>query len=246
MFESYKTTAVTEDVRGWQLRVSRDGIGFTLATQFVVEATGRASRSMFLPEVRRRYFDRLLCLCTHTRVCDSETAGAAALVESTPDGWWYTACPLGDRRYVAYFTDADFVGPARTLAPHFLSSFAETSHVRHLLPEAPALEVRGFDARTSIRTHLWRRSWLTLGDAAWSLDPLSGTGIERALASALDAADAISAALRTDRSETLRRFALTNASDFQHALLQAALRMQAPPYTDQTLMHAVAARDLAD
>ena len=42
--------------------------------------------------------------------------------------------------------------------------------------------------------------WLAVGDAAWTLDPLSGAGVERAVRDGARAADALSESIRLPRS----------------------------------------------
>ena len=44
-----------------------------------------------MPDARRRYVDKLLCLDSDHPARAPEDAGATALVESAADGWWYAA-----------------------------------------------------------------------------------------------------------------------------------------------------------
>jgi flavin-dependent dehydrogenase len=77
--------------------------------------------------------------------------------------------------------------------------------------------LRVANARTSVRTHLWRTRWLAIGDAAWFLDPLSGNGIERAIDDGVLAAQAISDAIGGD-PEALRVDALRRLKAFREAI----------------------------
>jgi flavin-dependent dehydrogenase len=66
---------------------------------------------------------------------------------------------------------------------------------------------------------MWRDSWLAIGDAAWSLDPLSGSGIDRAIRGGYASAAAISEAINNGNFELLRAHAVSQATAFQEALL---------------------------
>jgi flavin-dependent dehydrogenase len=221
IIEPCRILTADEGAGGWRICASRNGTPILLKARFIVDAAGRASRSVCMPDAGRHYVDKLLCLYADYPVRELERSPATAVVESAPDGWWYAA-RAPDRCHIAYFTDADLLGPARTFSANFLAKLSETVHLRQFLPNLGSRPIRASDARTSIRTLLWRRSWVALGDAAWTLDPLSGNGIERALSSALQAAAAISVALYCERSDELRRFAIHNASAFERALRQRA------------------------
>ena len=145
--------------------------------------------------------------------------GMSALVESCRAGWWYVARQANGREVVALFTDADLTSAANARAEWLDVAMAETTHVRALAPPIAAGEaVQVCDARTSIRSVLWRRTWLSIGDAAWSLDPLSGAGIERAVRDGVDAAGAIARAADASDFSPLESHALARASAFTDSL----------------------------
>jgi flavin-dependent dehydrogenase len=59
--------------------------------------------------------------------------------------------------------------------------------MRH--PHSRNLAARFFDARTSVRCTLLTAGWLAIGDAMLALDPLSGSGVVRAIEGALEVCD---------------------------------------------------------
>lgn len=84
------------------------------------------------------------------------------------------------QRVVGLFTDADQLPAARHRQTWWWSALQQAPRTRlRVKASDSALSVR--DARTSIRKLQWRDAWIAAGDAAWSLDPLSGTGLQRAL-----------------------------------------------------------------
>ncbi len=191
-----------------------------ISAGFLVEATGRVARSVVQPGVGRFFTDALVCFSVEA---PGPASGPLAGVESCAAGWWYTVRLPDFRQLIALFTDADLV-PAKEARLDWLQSLLDaTLHMRKLAPAIPdGARVRVWDARTSARKVLWRSRCLSIGDAAWCLDPLSGTGIERAVKSGLESANAISHAIRTGDFELLRSFAVSEAHAFRRSLTMQA------------------------
>jgi flavin-dependent dehydrogenase len=187
-----------------------------ISAGFLVEATGRVARSVVQPGVGRFFTDALVCVSVEAL---GPTSGSLAGVESCATGWWYTVRLPDFRQLIALFTDADLVSTRGTRLEWLQGMLDAALHMRRLAPAIPAgARVRVWDARTSVRKVLWRTRCLSIGDAAWCLDPLSGTGIERAIKSGLESASAISHAIRTGDFEVLRSFAVSEAHAFRHSL----------------------------
>jgi flavin-dependent dehydrogenase len=203
--------------KGWILGGLMDGSEQALAASFIAEATGRTARSVVQPDVRRLFTDALVCVSVELPEQSSDPP--SALVESCLMGWWYAARLPNGRQIIALFTDADLIEPAATRVSWLNAVLKTTSHVRRLadrLPEDARIHV--CDARTSVRNVLWRDSWISIGDAAWCLDPLSGVGIERAVNDGIEAAAAIARAMTNEDPEQLRSHALSRAHSFRRSL----------------------------
>lgn len=203
----------------WSVQARADGRPLRMRARYVVEACGRGARSMFQPDATRLYADRLVCL--HTVLQDWADDSSSILVEACEAGWWYTVPAVSSQhRHVALFTDADLAarGPMRQAV--FGALLSATRHVRHRCggDTAALRDIHVCDARTSTRRVVWRDHWLAIGDAAWTIDPMSGSGIQRCLAEGQAAAAAIAAGLRGEDEQAQRRFALGMAAALQEAL----------------------------
>lgn len=207
----------------WRIQGQGSDGSFEIATDFVAEATGRVGRSMLLPVVRRLYFDHLVC--SYAAVEDVAPAAArgraSLLVEATADGWWYTTRDPDGQRIVAFFTDADLVPPDGRRQAAFWALLSRTRHAGALCGRpTEGQQVQVCDARTSARNLIWRGNWMSFGDAAWSIDPLSGSGISRAINDGFAAATSITQALTSGDMEVLRRHALKTTVDLGTAMRQ--------------------------
>jgi flavin-dependent dehydrogenase len=176
--------------RGWRVSVAQT----TLDARFVVDATGRSAWFATRAGARRRHVDRLLAF---TATFAGTPSDDALLVESVPDGWWYSLPRPGGGALAVYLTD--------TGRP-FVPALAETRHTRLRLDGL--VSVRPSTAATQALDRFTGRAWLAVGDAAYTMDPLSGCGVVRAIESGLRAAEAIAhGALEAYHRETESRFA---------------------------------------
>ena len=202
--------------KGWKLDALVEGAHRRFDASFVVEATGPRVRAAVQPDVTRFFTDRLTCISVE--LPEQLNESTKVMIESCAEGWWYTAKLPNRRQVVALFTDADLIAPSETRAHWLKSLLKKTSHIRQLVsdfPEETPIEV--CDARTSVRNVLWRDAWISIGDAVWSLDPLSGTGIQRAINDGIKVAPAISSALGGNSAD-LKAYAVSQGSLFKQSL----------------------------
>jgi flavin-dependent dehydrogenase len=192
------------------LHVARDGTGWRVAVRsrrgeqhvsasVLVDATGRGASVLRMLGAGRHRLDRLVGIVGLAPACAHARDGPHLLVEATEDGWWYSAPLPGGRVAVALLTDADLL-----VAHRFRTSLARTTVIAQRCGAASAEPPRVRAASTAWTT-AWPRDCLAVGDAAASLDPLSGTGMTRALAAGLDAAEAIERHLGGDAGALARR-----------------------------------------
>ena len=197
---------------GWQVTIAKGAETSTVTTRWCVDATGRAGRLAQQAGSHAEARDSLVAFSLLAEPESEVTADdpdAMTLVESVPQGWWYTACLPKRRRVVVFLTDADLEAAAtvRTLVG-FRSLLQETHEVRTRhqggwwLSGTP----RGGPAATVRRAAIHGPGWLAVGDAAAAFDPLSSQGIFTALYGGMKAAEALHAAL-SGEAEAPSRYA---------------------------------------
>ncbi|MGH9142904.1 MAG: FAD-dependent oxidoreductase, partial [Vicinamibacterales bacterium] len=200
-------------------RVERDGdrwrIGITqgpdiieMRAAMIIDAAGRAAPIARRLGAQIRIDDRLACgwIYGHDQV---DGGRGMTFVEATEDGWWYTAPMPGDRRVLAFHTDADL--PTARIARDreaLLQHARSASELFSILdaagftPEASA----GFTAANSaVLEPCAGDGYVAAGDAALSFDPLSSQGLLNALFTGLAAAESVDSHLRGDE-EALPRY----------------------------------------
>lgn len=167
--------------RGWHLRLRTSEGERDLYGRYLIDASGRSGTVARRTGAERRAADALVGVCRTGRCAGP--IEQSLLVETVPDGWWYTA-PLPQGRIAAVFmSDADLVSRAGA---------AKTSGWTRRLDAAPLTRDRlaGVRFDGDVRTHLAGSSildpmggadWVAVGDAAAARDPLSASGIPHAL-----------------------------------------------------------------
>jgi flavin-dependent dehydrogenase len=195
----------------WELEATVDRVRRAVRAQWLVDATGRRGVVARQLGVRRVAVDTLVAVYAvmsptrDERPLDSDTR---TLVESVPEGWWYTVLVPGGRRTLAWLTDADLLrGKPWQEAKWFGSSAGRTRHL------GPLLDRHGYalvnpprcTSANSSRSELWcGPGWIATGDAALALDPLSSQGLLNALESGLRGGVAIADTLFGDQTAVTR------------------------------------------
>jgi flavin-dependent dehydrogenase len=198
--------------RAWIVRLSDKPFG-SLTARWVIDATGRAAWLAQRQAVRRRQVDRLVALIKFETI--SSDSESRTLIESCALGWWYAAVLPERRAVAAYFTDSDLL-PRRERRRDQLWNelLARTQLISKIMPVSTESRTFAAAACSGSLVQAAGEGWLAIGDAAQTYDPLSGQGIERALTSAIAAAEAISAAHAGD-TDAFGRFAHAVDTQFQ-------------------------------
>jgi flavin-dependent dehydrogenase len=174
----------------------------------------------------RRQVDRLVALWS---VWEGGDDSAYSLyLEAAANGWWYSVLLPGGRRLVAFLTDANLLQADRAAVAESARSLPL---VGSLLGATARIAVGPTvcSARTGWLEPLSGHGWLSAGDAACSLDPLSGRGIVAALLTGRTAGLAAEALLAGDGRE-----AVDEHERSLNEMLDDGLEQRAAAYADES------------
>jgi flavin-dependent dehydrogenase len=208
----------------WRITAGTGDAPTTIVSRFVIDATGRRAAVARANGARRLERDSLVALIAvlGARAGLSMPHDDVLLVEAAPKGWWYSSIVPGGDLVATFVTDVDLVrGHRGAPADLWSSALGEASFT--------PFRVAGFERRD---LHVRRigvgrldrisgPAWIAVGDAAATLDPLSGAGITRALQSAVLAVDPVGAALAGNPS-ALGAYAERAANEFDASLRTGA------------------------
>lgn len=192
-------TAAERTSTGFHLRFrSTEGQAWSARARFVVDATGLAARFARAQGAVRRVADRLLCFVELWRRTSGDTS-RLSLLEAAEYGWWYSARLPGARIVTMLATDGPRAGVERlTDDTRRHEVLMATKHVAPRLTACGAQRVTSLQrlAPSVVLDPIEADGWLTAGDAASAFDPLSASGILKALRDGVEAARWLAAALQ--------------------------------------------------
>lgn len=203
VFQPAQVRSTHQKADGWHTELAVDGRPYQLSAAFVVDATGRKG---FLRRSRRQFSPRTVALCGHL---DGRKLPRATLVEAFSDGWCWAAPIPGGLLSTMVFLDPESIRHSRPAGLDTLwrSYLAKTALLADLA-RAPAVNPPTLcDASAYCEQHPVGKALIRVGEANFALDPLSSTGVEKAMQTGLFAALVLhTTMLRPERAEMCERF----------------------------------------
>jgi len=146
----------------------------TIESAWIADATGRVAAIARKLGARRIAFDRLTATTATWPLSGRPTQH---LVEAAENGWWFCANHPALGTVGTYFTDND-------LRTGFYDALRQSCCARAFLPASGSGRPNILAAGTTLLCPVAGEGWFAVGDAAWSCDPLSSSGIGNAFRSA--------------------------------------------------------------
>jgi flavin-dependent dehydrogenase len=202
---------------GWSVLTDKANGNRTLASRWVIDATGRAAWLARRAGAKRHRLDNLVALVRFAPIASS--GEPRTLIEACRHGWWYAAILPKSRVVAAWFTDIDLLprgGEERMQI--WDRTLARTQLLSTILPPFPGASlIHIVAAYTGRILPCAGKNWLAIGDAAQAYDPLSGQGITKALSSAIRAAEIVRADL-SQSGVTMEEFVTAMDREFENYL----------------------------
>lgn len=173
-----------EDDGGWALQLERDGAPVELRASFLCDASGRASR---LGARRTPRGPRTIAVHGYFR---GPSLPTRPRIEARPRGWCW-GVPIPDGTYNALaFVDAAHVRELRAspLSEVLRELLDGSALARDLEGAALSGAARAADATPYVDDACVDATRIRVGDAALAIDPLSSSGVQKAIQTALSGA----------------------------------------------------------
>lgn len=202
---------------GWRLVIDAGGTSHRLHARFVVDATGRVAT---LPGRRRRTGPRTVALYAYWTGTRLPTQPR---IEAGADAW-YWGVPLPDGLYntLVFVDGASLQGRPASLRDAYFREMLGGSRLMDDCAHASVVgRVLAADATPYLDEQSVSRTFIKVGDSALAIDPLSSSGVQKAIQSALSGAIVVNTLLRkpecADVAIRFYRESLTQASDRHRA-----------------------------
>ena len=194
---------------GWKVILNHAEWGqFSLNCRYFVDGTGRKSLTTRKRQIEQKCYDRLVGVGALLNFDADQPLSQDILVETVPEGWWYTAAIPNQRMVAVLFTDADIASKLKANStdvwPHLLSA---TQYTRKRVSGGIAEEKPWIrNAFSHIVKGEDLGNWSLVGDAAVGFDPISSMGIGFAVSSGCNLARSIHHYLETSDDCLLKTY----------------------------------------
>lgn len=207
-----RVRGIDGEAGAWRVRIETAGRIQVLGARFVLDARGRRS-------VARETTPTAPALLSLWAEYDGDDVEAIR-IEALPQCWlWGARLPDGASRVMAFCDPATPRREAGGDPEAWLRAMLRQSHLFAQVANARwCTRVQGCAATPYVAHEVWSDGQAKLGDAAFALDPLSSSGVERAMRFSLQAVTAIHTALSSTADAVLAR------DYFHDSLVQAVAR----------------------
>jgi flavin-dependent dehydrogenase len=223
----------TADAAGaWDINVGGNAGPLRVKAAFVVDATGKGSA---VAGRRERYSHPTVALNAYWQGVKSDPS--AVMIEAGPDEWFWGATLPDGTFNVMVFLDPGRCHPAasgRNLESLYRSLLEGSSLFRHCLGGTLAGGVSGCDASSYADAHPVGARSIKVGEANFSIDPLSSQGVQAAITSGLQAAVVVNTILKSEADAPL---AAQFYRDRQKESVARHARFAARYYSEARLRH---------
>ena len=181
----------------WRIALDVDGRQMQIEADFLADAGGRRDRSA---RHRAQTGARTLAVYAYWR---GASLPAVPQIEAGEDAWFW-GVPLPDQTYntLAFVDPKSFRSvPGSSLAQRFLTLLGRSSLMQDCRDAELSGPVRAIDATPYLADDCVAPNAIRLGDAALAIDPISSSGVQKAIASALSGAVVANTLLRRPDSD---------------------------------------------
>jgi flavin-dependent dehydrogenase len=227
-----RIVAQSHDGTKWRLSIEADGVSSDLSGDFIADARGRHGRSQ---QDYTRTGASTLAVYGYWR---GAKLPAMPRIEAGEDGW-YWGVPLPDGSYnTLVFVDPHAFRsmPGATMSERFLGLLDRSSLMQNCRDGELIAPVRAIDATPYLSGDCVAPNRIQLGDAALAIDPISSSGVQKAIQTALSGAIVANTLLRrpgsADAALGFYRTQLSEASE-RHRRWAAGHYLEIAEYGDR-------------
>ncbi|WP_299435000.1 tryptophan 7-halogenase [uncultured Aquimarina sp.] len=204
----FETSIISSEKKSkhWFLQTNAKKHQIAITSNFVIDATGKKAAFSSLQNSNKIREDQMVGIYRfyNTKDLHNDTTGIGngTCVETDHNGWWYSATLPNETVVIGYMTDADIANQLQLRQKKaFNNLLYNTKYTNNRVKDAIYLsQPKVVAAHTQYLSSATGNSWLAVGDAASSYDPISSLGIFKSLAMSQFAAYATLDDLKGDQS----------------------------------------------
>lgn len=181
IFQPVSQVNVLENQTEWIIKCIYDNEQIHIRALFVVDATGRGGT--ILKQNPIKFQPNLLAIHATWKVKSQPSSDG--YMEALPDGWSWGAYLGNNTLLLSVYTDASILKEQkRAIEDFYLDKIAHISSLQHFNLEECCSKIEVCDASAHYHKNIIGDNYIKIGDAAFTVDPLTSQGVFLALSSA--------------------------------------------------------------
>lgn len=175
--------------------IENETSSISLRGNYIVDATGRKASVCQQLGVKKKFLDAQFTLTSSVHL--SQEIAREIVIEATSNGWWYAAPQSNKELTLMFFTIKSLIPDKANLTQFWTKELENSLHISKLvnLEKNDFGPLKIMPSGTSRLEVPYGESWIAVGDAAYSFDPISSFGITSALASGMYGGHALASAI---------------------------------------------------
>ncbi|WP_166923210.1 flavin-dependent monooxygenase QhpG [Flavobacterium poyangense] len=188
----------TNSENGWALEIIAGLVQIKINSKIVLDSRGR--KGTLLKE-RVPIAPSAVAVWTHIEM---GSIANEALIEAVDEGWLWGSPVCGNRYRIMTFTDP--IALKKNSESHLLEVMRKTKLFSPLTNKIGEASIETCSVTSFVNHDPWNKQFVKIGEAAFTLDPLSSTGVEKAMRFSLHVAIAINTYLKDPDSPNPKDF----------------------------------------
>lgn len=169
----------------WRIELSSStSIVKSISARFIVEATGRKS---ILKGTKKSYLPKMLATYAYWKPTSKQT-NYNSIIEAGKEQWYWGAPVAGSEYLACIFSDPEEIKKTSSIKEFYCSKIASSTLCSYLLEKHKLGEISVCSATPYVDVSPVSQNYIKVGDAAFSMDPLSSQGVQKAIRSAYQGA----------------------------------------------------------
>jgi len=220
LLETQVVTCVRQKERGWKVEIKSNTQEVqTILCKYIIDASGRRGVMRTNLNLALMVHDRLIGVGCIGEVPASRQLLVENRVEACEYGWWHVSPMPNNQVSVVLMSDPDIVNKLQACHPDVWKALLDQVENLGAAIEGTKFseKPRSFPCYSSYLNDAGGKDWVAVGDAVASYDPISSSGIPRALSSGIHGAF-IAVDSLFSQGELLSTYAQAIEQDFKQYL----------------------------
>ncbi|MDC1162114.1 NAD(P)/FAD-dependent oxidoreductase [Tenacibaculum sp.] len=182
------------DTSTWNIHILKDKINYNITSTFIVDACGRKS---IFKEKKITYQPKLLATYAYWNSKNT----AYSFIEAGSN-YWFWGAPLNNGKFVlCIFSDPSTLQESNNIETKYEKLLSESKYAYTIIKDNIYENFAVCDATPNYSNNVIGNSFIKIGDAAYTMDPISSQGVQKAIKSGIQGAIVVNTILKENNKK---------------------------------------------